>query len=289
MVAPKVTKISDFMKDYPEVRSEPTLTHIYYEFNGENFGHMLTDVIMPMYGIMAGFDKLDYDVQLVKYQITHDLGHSCDYQVNPGWEHPGAMESGRWIPDKIVRTNIDENCKRFYKMLTPSLSSRPPLVMGDLFKQSKTPVCFENLLVGTPALSDDCNQGTHGRDLGQVTTCNTGRMEQFWAFRSYTKANLGVTDIKPSEHHIVVWKRPDQRRPLQDLDKVCDELRKTLSVKVTLIDWATISITEQLELIGSATVHITGPGGGSFIAIYLPRGHSPLPLSSYGLVIAPVL
>lgn len=66
----------------------------------------------------------------------------------------------------------------------------------------------------------------------------------------------------------------DFRRPLKDLDKVCDEIRAKLKVKVTLIDWATLSIGDQLRLIGSATVHITGPGGGSFIAVYLPRGPS---------------
>ena len=32
-----------------------------------------------------------------------------------------------------------------------------------------------------------------------------------------------------------------------------------------------VRVFRQLKLIGSATVHITGPGGGSFIAIFLPR------------------
>jgi len=279
-VKPKVARVADFAKDYGEVRLEPTLTHIFYEYNGENFGHMLTDVIMPMYAIMAGFDVLDYDVQLVRYQIDHDLGFSCDYQRNPGWEYPGAIESGQWKPGVIKRPGIDKNCKRFYDMLVPGVSSRPALVLGDLFNKSKTPVCFEDVLLGTPSLSDDCNQGTHGRDLGQVSVCNTGRMEQFWSFRSYVKANLGVAEEPPKEHHVVVWNRPDGRRRLNDLDKICSELRTKLKVKVTLIDWATLTITEQLRLIGSATVHVTGPGGGSFIAIFLPRGATSVRLYS---------
>eukprot|EP00035_Acanthoeca_spectabilis_P012868 m.233773 g.233773 ORF g.233773 m.233773 type:complete len:538 (+) comp15742_c0_seq2:428-2041(+) len=273
-IKPKVLSVTEFSERFPKIRKEATVTYIYYEFNGQNFGHMLTDILMPAYGAMAGFDKLDYDVQLVRFQITHDIPYSCDFQRNPGYGTPG------WKPGAITSEKNDKLCKLFYRMLVPSISSRPVLVLGDLFNKTQTPVCFDDLLVGSPALSDECTEKKHGRNLSQVSHCNTGRMEQFWAFRCYTKANLGVEDVPPTKHHVVVWKRSDKKRALNNLDEACDLIRETLNVKVTVIDWATIPIADQLRLIGSATVHITGPGGGSFIAIYLPRGSTSVRLYS---------
>jgi len=128
-------------------------------------------------------------------------------------------------------------------------------------------------------------QGNHGRDLNLYSQCMTGRMEQMWNFRTYVKTNLGVADVQPKEHHIVIWQRGDGKRGLRDLTGLGDMLKDKFKVKVTLIDWATISIEEQLRLIGSATIHITGPGGGSFIAIFLPRGATSIRLYSqdYGM------
>ena len=104
---------------------------------------------------MAGFNQLSYDNQMVKWQMTHDLGFSCDYQRNPGWGNAG------WIPDRIVNGKADKMCNKFYTMLFPGISSRPLVLMEELFGKNKpdmpkTPVCFEKLLVGTPMLSDDC-------------------------------------------------------------------------------------------------------------------------------------
>eukprot|EP00040_Diaphanoeca_grandis_P018962 m.99827 g.99827 ORF g.99827 m.99827 type:complete len:563 (-) comp27193_c0_seq2:145-1833(-) len=273
-VDPKLISVSEFMKEFAEIRVEPALTHIFYEFNGENFGHMLSDVLLPIYAIMAGFDVLDYDVQLVRYQITHDLGYSCDFQVNPDWADPG------WIPDVIRNPDRAKMCEKFYKMLIPAVTSRPVLVLGDLFNKTQTPVCFEKLLVGTPMLSDDCVEGDHGRELDQYNNCNSGRMEQFWAFRKYTKANLGVTDLAPTIHHVVIWDRADSTRELVNLQTLAETIRTKFDVKVTVVDWAKLDIQSQLKLIGSATVHITGPGGGSFIALFLPRSATSIRLYS---------
>ena len=53
LIAPKAITKTDFDKKFPNVRIEPTTSHIFYEFNAENFGHALTDVLMPMY--VVGF------------------------------------------------------------------------------------------------------------------------------------------------------------------------------------------------------------------------------------------
>eukprot|EP00040_Diaphanoeca_grandis_P026860 m.151396 g.151396 ORF g.151396 m.151396 type:complete len:559 (+) comp30758_c0_seq2:284-1960(+) len=274
MMGPRIVRLSDFETEFPEFRMENTLTHIFYEFNAENFGHMLTDVMLPIYASMAGFDQLDEDIQLVRFQIDHDLGFSCDYQRNPGWER--NLKGWKAGADPMKRP--DAHCKRFYKELMPGITSRPVLLMKDLFAKSQTPVCFSKVLVGTPMLSDDCLEGSHGRQTNLHSICNTGRMEQFWNFRSYTKRNLGVLDSKPTQHQIVIWDRRDGSRMFNDLQNVGKRLGEKFSCHVVVVDWATMTIQDQLKLIGNTTVHITGAGGGSFIAIYLPRGATTIRL-----------
>ena len=56
------------------------------------------------------------------------------------------------------------------------------------------------------------------------------------------------------------------------------EIQTELGVRVTVVDWATISLEEQLLLIGDATVLLTPPGGVSFISWYLPRGATSIRL-----------
>lgn len=157
-------------------------------------------------------------------------------------------------------------------------------MMDEFFKTAKTPVCFKNLLVGTPNLSDDCEEGDHGR-LWQSSNCNSGRMEQFWNFRRYTKRNLGVLDTPPKEHQVVIWDRSDGGRPLNDLEEMGDEIKRRFNVPVRKLEWSDYSIQDQLRIAGNTTVLITGPGAGSFAALYLPRGATDIRLyeSEFGM------
>lgn len=40
-----------------------------------------------------------------------------------------------------------------------------------------------------------------------------------------------------------------------------------------MVDWVKLNITQQLEIIGSATIYVSCAGAGSFISLYLPRGN----------------
>jgi hypothetical protein len=70
VVRPKVTPAAVFQQEFPLVRHELALSHIYHEFNGENFGHFLADVMLPIFATMAGFGELTRDVQLFRYQVV---------------------------------------------------------------------------------------------------------------------------------------------------------------------------------------------------------------------------
>eukprot|EP00035_Acanthoeca_spectabilis_P033454 m.23702 g.23702 ORF g.23702 m.23702 type:complete len:967 (+) comp5989_c0_seq1:64-2964(+) len=276
-VQPEVITSTQFAAAFPQVRYEPALSHIYHEYNGENFGHVIADVLFPIFAAMAGFGVLTPDMQLFRYQLTHNIGSGCDWQSNPGnddekWEG--------WKPNEITRENRYRHCVAMKKKFTPAITTRPLLVMGELFNASKLPVCFAKVLLGTPMLSDDCDDGSNGINLEKLNPCNYGRMEQFWAYRQFLKTNLGVADQLPSEHHVVIWERSDPKRGIKDLPGLGEAIRKRFKIKVTLVDFAELTIQDQLRLIGGATVHITGVGGGSFIGLFLPRGASHIRLAS---------
>lgn len=149
------------------------------------------------------------------------------------------------------------------------------------------PTCFERLAVGMPMYSDDCLEGSHGRDLDTWSLCNTGRQRQFWNFRNYVLTNAGVATTPPERHKIVVTKRTD-RRVLNNLDALIAVLEERFSkhdIEVITVEWHELSLVEQLDLIRNTTIHLTPPGGVSFIAMFLPRFSTSIRLYSteYGM------
>jgi hypothetical protein len=81
---------------------------------------------------------------------------------------------------------------------------------------------------------------------------------------------------------VVIWNRNDKKRLLHDLTGFGAFLSKTLpnGVEVVVTEFDGISVKEQMELMSQAAVHITGPGGGSFIGVNLPRGSTQIRLYS---------
>lgn len=227
--------------------------------------------------------------QLVRFQITHDIPYSCDFQRNPGygtpgWK-PGAITSGRSLSLHIKATQLsshlvqdplaflgrhglaehgplcvyacggggagglkiaDDPCRWHSLIDHHSLQRKTTssascftgcwclqyhlalsLCLGICSTRLRLPcvlmICWLDLQpspTSVPKRSMDatsvrsclicsCSSGHFFTtfSLQQVSHCNTGRMEQFWAFRCYTKANLGVEDVPPTKHHVVVWKR----------------------------------------------------------------------------------
>jgi len=95
----------------------------------------------------------------------------------------------------------------------------------------------------------------------------------------YSKANLGVPDIPPRQHQVLIWDRPDKRK-WDGLDVLAAQINRTLNVSVVVVtDWSKFTIEQQLTMIGATTVHVTSVGGGSFIALHLPRGATTIRLS----------
>ena len=261
---------------YPKREYVTGTSVLFYEYNAENFGHVLTDVLLPIYVALQGFGLENYrDIKLFRYSIMDAIGWSCDFH--------------RRIPEEEGSYgNVGKHCDRFYKMIPEFMPSerRPLQVLNGTTVQ---PTCFQNLVVGMPMYSDDCDEGFE-RETDIWSLCNHARQGQFWQFRNYLLQNvLGSSydegDV-PVHHKITITQRSDGLRALANLDQLIGKLREKYEgvdgskVEVVVVQWEKLSLKDQLDLARSTTVHLTPPGGVSFIALFLPRWSTSIRLYS---------
>jgi hypothetical protein len=262
----KITTVKSFRAHFPKARIESKPHFLFSEYNAENYGHFLTDLLIPIYTVLEGFDALNTDIQLLHFRPRDPIGWSCDFQ------------------DKTGVANVRKRCDRFYESLIPMLSKHKVKDLSGLL-QPDSAVCFDRFYVGASRFSTFCFDGADGRGMQEGDPrypnmpCYNGRQKQLWDFRLYSKSNLGVPDIPPRKHQVLIWDRPDKRK-FRGLDVLADNIRSQLNVSVVVItDFSKLTIEEQLATVGASTVHITGVGGGSFIAVHLPRGATTIRLS----------
>ena len=265
---------------YPKREYVTGTSVLFYEYNAENFGHVLTDVLLPIYVALQGFGLENYrDITLFRYSIIDAIGWSCDY-------HRRILEAKGGISGRYG--NVGKHCDRFYKMIPEFMpdKKRPLQVLNGTTVE---PTCFQNLVVGMPMYSDDCDVGFE-RETDVWSLCNHARQGQFWQFRNYLLQNvLGSSydeDDVPAHHKITITQRNDEFRGLANLDQLIGKLRKKYEgldgskVEVVVVQWEKLSLKEQLDLARSTTVHLTPPGGVSFISIFLPRWSTSIRLYS---------
>ena len=284
-VKPQVIAAKAFQSKWAEVERVERPQVMFYEFNAQNIGHFLTDILMPVYSILESFgaiDRIGREIELMQVHVTspqnnkEELAFSCEWQI------------------ANMAYNAKETCEHFYRTLSFMMTRHAIQQMPVALKASKTAdraVCYNELFVGMMSLSDTCEDHSHGRGHdAMIELCAIARQKQFWDYRRYTKraamqvANGGKLpddwDVRPKQQHVVLWVGNGKRK-VEDLNpwakKIADHFPEA---KVTMVDWATMDITEQLKVIGSATVYISCAGAGSFISLYLPRGATAIRLYS---------
>jgi mannosyltransferase OCH1-like enzyme len=265
---------------YPQREYVTGTSVLFYEYNAENFGHLLTDVLLPVYAALQGFGLEHYsDITLFRYSIMDAIGWSCDFHRRKADAEGGV--SSRY-------GNVGKHCDRFYSMVPEFMfvGNRPLQVLNGTTVQ---PTCFQNLVVGMGMYSDDCDVGFE-RETNVWSLCNHSRQSQFWQFRNYLLQNaLGNAfdeDDVPTHHKITITQRNDKIRGLANLDQLIGMLREKYegldgnNVEVVVVEWEKLSLKDQLDLIRTTTVHLTPPGGVSFIALFLPRWSTSIRLYS---------
>lgn len=249
--------------NYPVRQYVKDLSVLFYEYNAENFGHMLTDVLMPIYVLLESFQLEHQPANLFRYSIRDAIGWSCDYHIDHGAEVNYAYGNVR---------AIRAHCERFYKLLSQLVGGHSPLHV--LNETTVQPTCFERLAVGMSMYSDDCLEGSHGRNQDVWSLCNHARQRQFWNFRNYALANAGAKLPPPPRHKITITIRSDAKRGLKNVDELISVIKNKYSaqgIEVVTVEWHKLSLVDQLKLIQTTTVHLTPPGGASFIALFLPK------------------
>jgi len=253
------------------------LTHVLYiSFNSENFGHFLTDEMFPIYTALQAFglipDGADAgdarDVQLLRYQPKTPIGDSCDYRIS----RDRTEES---------RSKRLKRCERMYQMMTPIISKHPVIRFNDFVDaRAHKPLCFKKLVLGLGLLADHCQDDvSHGSRVEQEFhgqfECNSGRQKLWWDFRSYAFRSLGSDPtLSPESQKLLIWKKEKGGRRYQFLsqfDSVRDKI-KTMGIDAEIYPFEKKTMREQMEAARDCTVFLTTTGGGSHVALFMPRG-----------------
>lgn len=252
---------SEFSIKYPGSNYVNRTSVLFYEYNAENFGHMLTDVLMPIFVALDNFDLLSENFAMIRYSMKHAIGWSCDFQRV-------------LYPDG----KVGARCDHFYEMMEQLMRSPLKVLNGTSFQ----PTCYETAVVGMPMYSDDCLEPSHGRKQDSWSLCNHGRQNQFWKYRAFILNKVGVSVAPPTRHKITITIRNDKKRGLSNLYELIGLVEKKYGkeMEIVSVEWDKLSIAEQFELIRTTTVHLSPPGGVSFISLFLPRWATSIRLYS---------
>ncbi|KAJ3140911.1 hypothetical protein HK100_008275 [Physocladia obscura] len=138
-------------------------------------------------------------------------------------------------------------------------------------------ICFEQLLVG----------GNMRRFLHSVAWHNHGHEEMFRNLRAniLTAHGIDPTSTPNESHHIVITNKTEtnfkadstvgeRKRAIANLDEVVAWIKDKYgpNIEVSCVEWQKMSVKDQLNLMVSATVFISPPGGVSMMLPFLPNG-----------------
>jgi hypothetical protein len=105
---------------------------------------------------------------------------------------------------------------------------------------------------------------------------NIGKEPIFESFRTRILKCHGLDpDHVPKSHRIVITKKKKGQfqRSIYNLNELVDFLELTYpDIPIQVVDWSSMSIEEQLQLLLNTTILVTPAGGVSMTAPFLPRG-----------------
>eukprot|EP00466_Bigelowiella_natans_P020596 jgi/Bigna1/73543/fgenesh1_pg.24_\ len=242
----------------------------YVSYNAENFGHFLSDELFPAYSMLEAFDELDYNVQMIRHELKEPLQWSCDYQLK------------NWGPVQ------GKKCMFRYKQLSHLFTANEVITVKnytrDMGGRNHHPICFRKVAAGMGMLADHCEDGIgHGRKSNTRHDCNQGRQATLYNFRRYVMHNIGIRDVLPKKNRVIIWDRDVKdykaERKIFGLSKLKKRIEESLNIEVMLfVTWHGKPIKYQIKEMSRSTIFITGPGSGSFISWFLPRGSTQIRL-----------
>lgn len=161
------------------------------------------------------------------------------------------------------------------------LTNKPVLDIASFGAKHDEVVCLDKLVAGLGMLSDHCFDETiHGRN-NISEGCNEGKQDTIWQFREFTVKNAGVhAPVKVRTPKVIIWDRDindyKAERKIWGLPDLRDEIQRRFHVEAVIFDFPHESVEHQVGNVSESAVHITGPGSGSFIGWFLPRGSTQI-------------
>jgi GDP-fucose transporter C1 len=227
---------------------------IYQGWHAANFAHVLWDEFMPLYLMMYLFDVVTHDIQPLRMNTAP--GHSW-------WDTMCHTEPGS-----------RPKCRQFYAQMTYLLTPSAKIVDIEAFlgNAGDRHVCFPRMLAGIGTMSDHCLDVTvHGRRPGPHV-CNEGRAKMLWEYRNWLlEAASGDPKLVPCQHNILVGSN-SFKRAINNWDAVAQAVRDKFGLPARRIDWAQLSVDEQLQLASNTTLYLAMCGGSASPAMFMPRG-----------------
>lgn len=223
----------------------PGVSILFGEYNGENFGHVMNDSVLPWFRMMRAFGIHRRDIKsVVRIGSSPPLRYSCDDRVLTG------------------KLRSRSRCDRTLNMFSEHLFG---------FKvHSFDNVCFDRILIGSGLLSDhEFDHSTHSEGLAYTplleipTPLDPSMMREFRSFL------LGQSSraVDPRKVVIVPRSGPKGAANMHELVAPIGDL----GYDVKLVDPSKMeTLAEQIDTFADASVVIATNGGGSLIAQVAP-------------------
>eukprot|EP01052_Picozoa_sp_SAG31_P021964 SAG31_NODE_1724_length_7442_cov_3.433533_4_plen_696_part_00 len=284
--APTVIVIAKFVemlgkRKANDIISTERPTFFFAEYNGENFGHVILDSLLPAFNGLTIFDLLGPDPLFLLNDVA--LPWNCFWQR----ANLGQAGADAW-----------NRCSRFYSELYPLMTSIPLEILHTSGSgQSGYLRHFHNLVVGSGDLSDHCNDPTvHGVHVS-VDTQHCNRLSAVLrVFVEHTMFNIGVNPRPdPRRQMSVIFLHRDDDSNAYHSRTIAHstELVRALQRKIESVgfpwlaglktlrssSFVKLPIRKQVQTFRDCVALIGPPGAASMVAIYMPMHSAFIQLS----------
>ncbi|CAJ1960446.1 unnamed protein product [Cylindrotheca closterium] len=237
----------------------------FHSLAAHNVGHLLWDDLYAIYLLLSDFGFLASEKVLLRVDTLPLLYGTCE-----------------------MRRKKAQRCAQNYEKFLPLMGIDPSTFStAKHAKQSPaspTIICAKTAVAGLGMLSD------HGlKDHGWNPTVdgpvqNVGRGSMLYQFRNFMLHNLGFPLIPSGNNPFrILLSAHSSGEPERDLDFQAQHQRLHSafpSADVQIVEFAQMSLMDQISLTSQSNVFVSTCGGGAMTATFLPRGASLILLYS---------
>jgi len=231
--------------------AENTTAIVFGEYSSGNFGHVIGDGLFPWFRILRLFDLLHQIPRPLRWRVYPPYTYACEY----------------WLGYML------EECLKFYENLGSFFTGfhYKVLTFQEVYHHHK--VCFPSVTSGINYLTEHgLDQNIHGRNT-EENLINVGHGEEYWDFRNYVLQQGHVNLPKESIFDVLFREESTTHRWYTNFtDTVRNVQNRYPGRRIGQVRMELLNFTEQLRLVATAKVFISGAGGGSIIGWWAPKG-----------------